>query len=969
MRLPTAARLPAAFLLILLPLSPLRSASPAKPAPGTETPPAATGVITGRVLNPASGDYLGNAEVRVQGTEIRAVTLGDGRYRLGSVPAGPATVTVAYTGYAPAAATVTVPAGGTAVRDFELRSTQPTEAGGRVVALDRFTVAAAREGTAKAIMEQRSAMTVKSVVATDTFGAIVEGNVGDVLQYVAGMQVIYSGDVPATVSMGGMDSKYGALMVDGVRTSGATRAPALSSYSAYATDTIEINKTNSAEMDADAPAGSINLRSKSAFQRKGRFFSWEAYAIYNTHNPLTLGKVDGPNDGRSRPLNPSLVLDYSDVLLDGRLGVVLNLAETNSTSGSGFLNFTYSPTPPATTPAPTVITGLQWGKGAILQKRRGGGLNLEYRVTPRLTLALRGQASWEDARNYNKNFAITATRTTLGAGSSDLVFIGLPTPTNVNRFNLAGGLTHRIRNTHSFTPYLLYEGPRLTLDASLAYTRLGEYRSNLRAEGPMDDEVGSANLQLFGVGWTARRSGIGATAFDFQQTAGPDLFVLNNWRATSLTNNIVRAPNEPTTRNLLAQVNARWALDWAHPTFLKAGLKSTAASFYSLTGSYSWTYVGPTGDRLQADLPVTVAPFNPFTGGNLFDRQIPFPDRHAIGVTQRRHPEYFVPSPTNLTAAGNLQPERSAREYLDAAYLLANTRLGRLTLQGGVRHERTANEGKSYERNVLKRRRGEYADTFLSGAARYRFTDRLLAIASFGQSIQRANLNSLSGVLSVNDTTRTGTLPNPELKPEHGNNFALRLEQYFEPAGTFSVGVFRFDVSDLHRTVTGIPAETIGLGDDYPGYTFTALSNVGDFTNEGLELAYSQQLTFLPGVFRGLGVFANYNRFRRSNPEFAYRAAPTTASAGVSFRYRRLNVALRGAWSSETLENATGYLPTYLFLGTSVNFRLTDQTSLTLTGRNITNQARYVYVRNQRGLLNQFEIQGASWVLGIKGVY
>jgi iron complex outermembrane receptor protein len=968
MKLSSAALLIGWIVLTLAPPPPAQAAATVVPS-GPAAAAANAGIIEGRVLNPASGEYLGNAEVRLQGTELRAVTQSDGRYRLVNVPPGNATVVVTYTGYESATTAVTVGGGEVVVRNFDLKSSLPTDTGRNVVALDRFTVAAAREGTAKAIMEQRSAMTVKNVVATDTFGAIVEGNVGDVLQYVAGMQVIYSGDVPSTVSMGGMDSKYGALMVDGVRTSGATRAPALSSYSAYATDTIEINKTNSAEMDADAPAGSINMRSKSAFQRKGRFFSWEVYSIYNTHNPFTLGKVNGPNDGKSRPLNPSLVLDYSDVFLNGKLGVVMNLAETNSTSGSGFLNFTYNPLPTAPAPLPTVITGLQWGKGAIIQKRRGGGLNLEYKLTPQLTLALRGQASWEDARNYNKNFAITATRATLGAGSNDLVFIGVPTANNVNRFNLAGGLSHRIRNTHSFSPQLFYEGKRLTLDVSLAYSRLGEYRSNLRAQGPMDDEVGSANMQLFGVGWTARRSGIGETAFDFQQTAGPDLYVLNNWRATSLTNNIVRAPNEPTTKNLLAQINAKYAMDWTYPTFFKAGLKSTAASFYSLTGSYSWTYVGPTGDRLQADQPVTVAPFDPFTGGNIFDRQIPFPDRHAIGVIQRQHPEYFIPNPTNLTAAGNLQPERSAREYIDAGYFLANTRFGRLMVQGGVRYEKTENEGKSYERNVLRKRQGDYADTFFSGAVRYRFTDKLMAIASFSQSIQRANLNSLSGVLSVNDTTRTGTLPNPELKPEHGNNYSIRVEQYFEPAGTFSIGVFQFDITDLHRSVTGIPAESIGLDDDYPGYTFTALSNVGDFTNKGIEFAYSQQLVFLPGVFRGLGVFANYNQFTRSNPELAYRAAPKTASAGVSFRYRRLNVAIRGAWSSESLENATGYLPAYLFLGTSLNFRLTERTSLTVTGRNITNQARYVYLRNQRGVLNQFEIQGASWVFGVKGVF
>jgi len=928
----------------------------------------ATGTVEGRVFNPLTGEYIHNAEVRVEGTEIITFSKRDGRYQITPVPIGQVTVIVSYTGYRTLSATLTITEGRGTAHDFNLQSTLQ-ETGSAMVVLEKFTVSSQREGNAKAIMEQRSAMTVKNVVATDTFGAIVEGNIGDVLQYVPGMQVIYSGDVPSTVSMAGMDSKYGALLVDGVRTTGATRAPSLASYSSYATDTIEINKTNSAEMDADAPAGSINMRSKSAFQRKGRFLSWETYAIYNTYNPLTLAKVNGPNDGQSRPLDPSLVVDFSDVYLDGKLGVVANLAETNSTSGSGFLNFTYNAVPTATSLTPNLITALTWGKGAVLQKRQGGGLNIEYKLRPQLTLALRSQVTRESARNYNKSFAITGTRASLGAGSNDLVFIGPPTATNTNRFNLAGGLTHRIRNTHSFSPQLFYSGEKLSLDGTIAYTRLGEYRQNLRAKGPMDDEVGSANLQLFGVGWTARRSDPGSTSFDFQQTAGPDLYVLNNWRATSLTNNIVRAPNEPTTKNLLAQLNAKYVTSWNVPTHFKAGFKSTASSFYSLTGSYSWTYVGATGNRLEADLPVTVAPFDPHSGGTIFTRTIPFPDRHALGGIQRLHPDYFIPNPADATSAANLQPERTAREYIDAGYFMGTSQFGRLMVQTGVRYEQTENQGKTYERGILKVRQGAYADTFFSGAARYRFTDKLIAIASFSQSIQRANLNSMSGILAVNDTTRTGTLPNPDLKPEHGNNYSVRLEHYFEPVGTFSVGVFQFDVTELQRSLTGLRSEDIGLGGDYPGYTFTALANVGDFTNRGIELAYSQQLSFLPGLFKGLGIFANYNQFRRSDPELAYRSAPKTASAGISFRYRRLNLAVRGAWSSESLDSATQYLPEYLFIGSSLSFRLTERTSFTLTGRNITNQARLAYLRALRGTLNQFEIQGASWVFGVKGTF
>src|SRR5690606_14826945 len=129
----------------------------------------ATGTIEGRVFNPLTKEYLRNAEVRIQGTSILAVTGNDGSYRIPNVPVGVATVSVSYTGYQPMSAEVTVPPRQVVTHNFDLQSTAGVESGG-VVALDRFTVSSRREGTAKAIMEQRTAMTVKNVIASDTFG-------------------------------------------------------------------------------------------------------------------------------------------------------------------------------------------------------------------------------------------------------------------------------------------------------------------------------------------------------------------------------------------------------------------------------------------------------------------------------------------------------------------------------------------------------------------------------------------------------------------------------------------------------------------------------------------------------------------------------------------------------------------------------------------------------------------------------
>lgn len=54
----------------------------------------ATGTISGRVYNPATGEYIRNAEVRIQGTQISATTEDGGYYTLNNAPSGPVTVTV-----------------------------------------------------------------------------------------------------------------------------------------------------------------------------------------------------------------------------------------------------------------------------------------------------------------------------------------------------------------------------------------------------------------------------------------------------------------------------------------------------------------------------------------------------------------------------------------------------------------------------------------------------------------------------------------------------------------------------------------------------------------------------------------------------------------------------------------------------------------------------------------------------------
>ena len=77
-------------------------------------------MIIGRVFNPATGEYIRNAEVRIEGTQQVAISEEGGYYRLTNSPLGEVTVVATYTGHESATARLTVSAGSPATHDFEL---------------------------------------------------------------------------------------------------------------------------------------------------------------------------------------------------------------------------------------------------------------------------------------------------------------------------------------------------------------------------------------------------------------------------------------------------------------------------------------------------------------------------------------------------------------------------------------------------------------------------------------------------------------------------------------------------------------------------------------------------------------------------------------------------------------------------------------------------------------------------------
>ncbi|MEN9813136.1 MAG: hypothetical protein RL479_1822, partial [Verrucomicrobiota bacterium] len=428
------------------------------------------GRIAGRIFNPATQEYVRNAEVSIEGTNLVVFSGDDGSYLLPNVPAGEVTVAVAYTGYDRAAARVTVPPGGTATRDFELRGStfrpgaRPV-AGDTVVTLEKFVVSNEREGNAKAIMEQRAALNFKSVVASDNFGDVTGGNIGEFMKYMPGVVMDYVDADARAVRISGLDPKYATVSVDGMRMAsaasasfgGGSRQFEFEQASITSIESIELNKTLTASMDADAPAGTMNLRSKNAFERKGREVTAQASLTASPY-ALTLRRTPGPGDGVHRKIRPGFVFTYADSF-QGRFGVQLSLSANSLFNEQAGLTQTID----NNAARGPVINALIFRDNPKITTRAALGVNLDYRVTPHLIASLRTAFSHFNDEINARTVTFRANTADIDPSSTATYLLARATANANTRLEQNIGHSHKFNDTVTYTPKLEYRRNELQL--------------------------------------------------------------------------------------------------------------------------------------------------------------------------------------------------------------------------------------------------------------------------------------------------------------------------------------------------------------------------------------------------------------------------------------------------------------------------------------------------------------------------
>jgi TonB-dependent receptor len=310
-----------------------------------------------------------------------------------------------------------------------------------------------------------------------------------------------------------------------------------------------------------------------------------------------------------------------------------------------------------------------------------------------------------------------------------------------------------------------------------------------------------------------------------------------------------------------------------------------------------------------------------------------------------------------------LESYRATEDVL-GAYVMTDLQIKKLQLVGGVRFEKT---NVAYDYNtvvfddegdldeILPESGTSSYDFFLPQVnARYalsNFTNlRAAAVASYA----RPNFQSIIPSQEINIQDREAVVGNADLLPVSALNLDVMVDHYFGTVGVLSFGIFHKSLDNfIYRQVTERSNyEGRDFGTDI---RFVQEVNGGAARVFGMEFAYQQNLTFLPGALAGLGVYANYT-FTTSSAELDGRSeigsketidlpGQSTHVGNFSLGYTikgfntRISANYHGAYLDELGEEAEEdrYIKSRLQVDWTANYRVNNRFNVFAEFLNITN--------------------------------
>lgn len=789
-----------------------------------------SGAIRGTVTGPA-GNVVSEVSVKVEGTNLAAVTDKNGSYRIAPVPAGDYTLTFSYLGLQSATAEVTVVAGEDADLDMTLAYGGEIEVRGSPLL----------EGQAKALNAQKNSVNISNIVSSDQIGRFPDKNAAEATQRIPGISLNRDMGEGRYVIIRGTEARLNSTTVNGERIpspEAGVRNVALDTIPADLLGSIEVSKALRPDMDGDSIGGTVDLVTLRAPEEP------------RLSAALGLGYA-----ALMEETAPNGSFTWGNRFGDSKdWGLLFSLSASDTKRGADNIEPEYDD---------GELDELQMRDYTTERKRYGTTFDLDYRASQRSSYFLRGLwTKYEDTELRRRK------RNKVSDGELVRDIKDRTQTSYINSFTFSG--ENNVGDAYVLDYRVMYNFAEEKTPHQ--YTSAFEMEDVIFDPNVSPDQIDADNIQ-----------------------ANPINEQVDQYWFKDIEDHSKKATEE----DVVAAINLTKGF---YKNVRFSGLWKVGAKYRSKTKEQNYeTFDLESDDDLNlVDYLSDWQSETPFFDGIYGSQMVPFHDPNLM----RQLGESGV-----LESEKNLEDDLADFEVTEdtlAAYALGEFLFGsKITFMGGVRVENTKDESMAYQ--LVLDDDGDPVDVSPVYADKsytewlpqfhlvYKTGENSQLRAALTRSLARPNFEDMAPWRFVNLEDNEAELGNPDLDVTTAWNVDLMWENYLQPVGIFSAGVFYKDLTDY---IYIYQVDEIINGEDVE---VTQPRNGDKGTLAGLELAFQNQFTNWKGGWGGLGFYVNYT-YVDSDAKYPDRESTSLPGqskhvANLALVYEKYGVTTRLSWN------------------------------------------------------------------------
>lgn len=918
-----------------------------------------TGIISGKITEAETNFSLPGATIKLEGINKYTYSNQNGEFEFLNIPEGNYQVEITYIGYEKQTQEVKVEAGKNTNIKFVLIIAS-NELENVVVIGDRL------RGQAKALNKQKSNQNITNVISSDQTGRFPDANIGDALKRVQGITMQNDQGEARNIIIRGLAPNLNSVTLNGDRipsAEGDNRNIQMDLIPADMISTIEVNKTLTSDMDADAIGGSVNLITRAT--PNGERIS------------ATLAGGYGPIREKG---NYTAGFVYGNRYLENKLGVVFSASYFNNIFGSDNVEAIWVKDDFDN----VYIEEYDVRKYDVQRIRNSFAFATDYKFNNNNSIYFNAMYNIRDDRENRYRARYRGIDPIYDVNDNIIGFEG-----DVRR-QTKGGIDNKknknarlerqkVQNYSIGGEHLL--SPKLDMDWSVNYAEASEDRPNERyiefqnRDLDLDMNLNNPRFPLI--------TGIGdnsAEDFEFRTLSENNDYTEESEFGAKINFRVPFSIIENQKGRIRFGARLRIKDKFRNNNFFEyepivdfGNLNTLQTSFYS-------------GENWQAGsqyVPGTFAS-NSFLG-NLDLNNAALFNKEDIPS------EYLA---LNYKAKENIYAGyvRFDQDFNDKLSMIAGLRLENTFI------DYTANYIEDEEDLVGEiNNTNSYTNVLPSIAFKYNSEKDWVYRAAFTTSIARPNYYALSPFLSViPDDDSAIEAGNPNLKATYAYNFDLMLEKYYKSVGLLSGGVFYKKLNDFIYTYRDNQYTNAKFSQDFPNlanpipavnpgnWSLTQERNGENVSVYGFEVAVQRQLDFIPGkFFKGLGVYLNYT-FTDSEAKGITNAdgeerkdvtlpgtAPHMFNSSLSWENKKFSARISLNYAADYLDELGGdsfddrFYDKQTFIDANASYKFTSKLRVFAEANNLTNQPLRYY-QGVAARTMQMEYYQARFNLGLK---